>query len=445
MPNQPSISWRILLIPLCALAACPPARAQEAPKPTLSPQQVRLNVESFDVVWTTIRDKHFDAKLNGVDWKQVHDELRPRIEHAGSMAEARKILQQMVERLNQSHFSIIPREVYGAMGIEGRNDARGSGQSGLQVRVIDGRAVATVVDPGSPAASAGIKPGWIIVKAGGELLEPAIAKVAKAFRSSTQREFRLALAAGSRIKGKAGDQVPLELLDGNDKPVKVSLTLAAPKGVPARFGNLPTFYVEFETRPIEKSILYIRLNAFFDLLGVLKSFGESIKTHLDAEGLVLDLRGNPGGIGGMAMGMGGWLVSSPNLKLGTLLTRDSRFNFILNPRPASYSGPVAILIDGCSVSTSEILAGGLRDIGRARTFGTRSAARRAAFDSDQATQRECLSVRFCQLHQSGGRPLEGVGVPADTEVPLTRKALLEGRDPALEAAIAWIHARKRQS
>ena len=445
MPNPPLITWRMLLVPLCALAACPPARAQEAPRSTLSPQQVQRNVESFDLVWTTIRDKHFDPRLNGVDWKQVRDELRPRIEHAGSTAEARKILQQMIERLNQSHFSIIPSEAYGAMGIESKNDPRESGQSGLHVRVIDGRAVVTVVDAGTPADSSGIKPGWIIVKASGELLEPAIASVAKAFQSSTQREFRLALAASTRIRGKVGDQVPLELLDGNNKPVKLSLTLAAPKGVPARFGNLPTFYVEFETRAIEKSILYMRLNAFFDLLGVLKSFGEGIQAHSDADGLVLDLRGNPGGIGGMAMGMGGWLVSSSNSKLGTLLTRDSQFNFILNPRPAAYRGPVAILIDGCSVSTSEILAGGLRDIGRARTFGTRTAGAALPSTVIKLANGDGFQYAFANYISSGGKPLEGIGVAADTEVPLTRKALLERRDQALEAAIAWIRAQKHPS
>src|SRR5438132_10440393 len=43
----------------------------------------------------------------------------------------------------------------------------------------------------------------------------------------------------------------------------------------------------------------------------------------------------------------------------------------LNPRPETFNGRLAILVDGCSMSTSEILAGGLRDLERARIFGTR--------------------------------------------------------------------------
>ncbi len=445
MPNDVASRWRILLAIFFALAACPLTRSQEAPKPTLTHQQVERNVESFDLVWTTIREKHFDPKLNGVDWSEVRAELRPKIEQAGSIAEARKILQEMIERLKQSHFSIIPSDAYGALGIENQNDKHGSGQSGLQVRVIEGRPLVAAVEPGSPAASAGVRPGWVIVKVGGELLEPAITKVDKAYKTSTQREFRLALAASSHLRGKVGDQVTVELLDADDRPVKANLKLAAPRGVPARFGNLPTFYVDFEARPIDQTILYAKLNAFFDPVGVLKSFGEAIKAHSEAEGLVLDLRGNPGGIGGMAMGMGGWLVSSANLKLGTMVTRDSRVNFVLNPRPEAYRGPVAILIDGCSMSTSEILAGGLRDMGRARTFGTRTGGAALPSIVIKLPDGDAFQYAFANYISVGGRPLEGEGVTADVEIPLTRKALLEGRDPTLEAALAWIHSQKHAS
>ena len=76
----------------------------------------------------------------------------------------------------------------------------------------------------------------------------------------------------------------------------------------------------------------------------------------------------------MAMGMAGWLVDKPDERLGAMYLRDATLNFVINPRAEVFAGPVAILVDACSASTSEIFAGGLQDLHRARIFGTRSAA-----------------------------------------------------------------------
>jgi carboxyl-terminal processing protease len=76
-----------------------------------TPEQ-QLNIESFEKVWTTIRDKHWDPKLGGLDWEAIHDEFRPQIEGANSRARVRSLISSMVSRLGQSHFSIIPMEVY---------------------------------------------------------------------------------------------------------------------------------------------------------------------------------------------------------------------------------------------------------------------------------------------------------------------------------------------
>ena len=62
--------------------------APDRTEKTLTPEQRQLNIESFDVVWTTIRDKHFDPNLNGVDWDALRDEYRPKVEQASTMTEA---------------------------------------------------------------------------------------------------------------------------------------------------------------------------------------------------------------------------------------------------------------------------------------------------------------------------------------------------------------------
>ena len=61
--------------------------------------------------------------------------------------------------------------------------------------------------------------------------------------------------------------------------------------------------------------------------------------------LVLDLRGNRGGIAAMAMGLAGWFVEEPNAYLGTMYMRTAELRMVVNPRAGAYDGPVAVLVD----------------------------------------------------------------------------------------------------
>jgi carboxyl-terminal processing protease len=121
-----------------------------------------------------------------------------------------------------------------------------------------------------------------------------------------------------------------------------------------------------------------------------------------------------------------------------MFMRDATLNFVINPRAEVFSGPVAVLLDGDSASTSEIFAGGLQDLGRARVFGTRSAA--AALPSIFTTlpNGDGFQYAIAGYISQGGKALEGEGVTPDEEVKLTRQSLLAGHDAVIDAALAWI-------
>src|SRR6266542_242358 len=78
----------------------------------LTSTQKQLNVESFEHVWKTVRDTHWDPKLGGVDWQAAHDELRPVVEKAATMAAARKAMRDLLARPHQTPFGIIPVDAY---------------------------------------------------------------------------------------------------------------------------------------------------------------------------------------------------------------------------------------------------------------------------------------------------------------------------------------------
>ena len=402
----------------------------------LTPEERRLNIDSFEYVWKTVRDKHWQVKPGGLNWQAVHDELRPAIEKADSMDAARAVMNDMLGRLHQTHFGIVPAEVYADVGSEdhGHNDT-----TGMDVRVAESQVLVTAVDAGSPAATEGVQRGWQIVQIAGVDLGPVVAKLNEAYGKSSLREIMSRRAILSRLDGDSGERVSVMFLDGADKPVTKNLARVKPKGTLTQFGYLYPSYVWFDSSKVGGgNIGYVSFNMFLDPARLMNLFGEAVTSCMQCDGFIIDLRGNPGGLGAMAMGMAGWFIDRRDQRLGTLYMRDATLKFTVNPRAKTFAGPVAILVDGASASTSEILAEGLKDLGRARIFGTHTAAAALPSMFEKLPNGDGFQYAVANYISEGGQPLEGLGVTPDVEAPLTRRALLDGKDPALDAALAWI-------
>ncbi len=402
----------------------------------LTPEQRELNIKSFEHVWSTVRDKHWQTKPGGLDWQAVHDELRPKVEKAVSMDAARAVMSDMLGRLHQTHFGIVPAEVYS--DVDGGSHARGDITAGMDVRVVGAQALVTSVDQGSSAASQGVKPGWQILKIGDTDLEPVVKKLNESYADSTLRDIVVRRAILSRLEGNPGEAIAVEFLDGANQRVTKSIVQGKPRGTLTQFGYLYPMHVWFESSKIGGNIGYARFSMFLDPARLMNLFAEAVQSCKSCEGFVIDLRGNPGGIGAMAMGMAGWFIDERDKRLGTLYMRDSTIKFVVNPRVNTFAGPVAILVDGASASTSEILAGGMKDLGRARIFGSRTAAAALPSVFEKLPNGDGFQYAIANYISEGGKPLEGLGVTPDVETPLSRQALLDGKDPALDAAVGWI-------
>jgi carboxyl-terminal processing protease len=419
-----------------ALACATLAVAQ----PALTPEQKRLNLESFEFIWATIRDQYWDPTFGGLNWNAVRDEFRPRIERAATMPETRSLMGQMLGRLGKSHFAIIPADIYG--DLDSHDDAEGTGSTGIDVRVLEGRTIVTSVEEDSPAWAQGVRPGWEILGIDGTELAPRIQKVATLYRDSTMRELYLARSALAKLAGDEARVARVQFRDGGGTAVTKEVGRIRPRGSLAKFGYLPPSYVWITSRKIEADIGYIAFNLFLDPARLMPEFAGAVHSCTGCAGMIIDLRGNPGGLGIMAMGMAGWFIEKSDQRLGTMYTRQAPVKFIVNPRPPVYSGALAILVDGTSASTSEVFAGGMKDLGRARVFGTRTAGAALPSAIDRLPNGDALQHAMADYISEGGRTLEGLGVIPDVEVKLTREALLSGHDPVLDAAIEWIHARK---
>jgi carboxyl-terminal processing protease len=402
--------------------------------------------ETFDAAWTVVRDSHFDKAMNGVNWDAVRSELRPRAQAARSAGELRTVIRDMLSRLGQSHFALIPH------GADSPSAPLGdlSAQPGFDVRLIGKHLIVTRVDRGSGAERAGVRAGWQLEMIDGVSVEPLLTSLSEA-ASERLRPLEAWRVATQRLRGPTASTLRLSFTDHAGSRAEVSIERQAEGGQPVRVGNLPTMFVrvQSETRqtPRGGTAGVITFNVWMAAVDAL--FQKAVDEFRTADGMVIDLRGNPGGLAAMIMGIAGHFLDERK-PLGVMKTRDSELTFFANPRRVTaagervqpYAGPLAILVDSTTGSASECFAGGMQSLGRARVFGQVSMGQALPAQFMRLPNGDVLIYAFGDFVTSDGTRLEGRGVIPDEVVPLSRDALLAGRDPTLDAALAWIDSRK---
>lgn len=397
---------------------------------------------AFDQVWETVRDTHWDASLIEAVWIPAREKYLEQIKNANSRTAATLILQEMLMELKQSHFHIIPAETYTNMNK--MSERGGNGWSGLDFRVIQDQFIVTKVAPDSPAAQAGIEVGWLLQDIQLPTEEEAVTptqlkeiadKVSKYDRS--RRETLLAFLARDLTSGAIGQSLQLTFLDNQDQRRQLHLQLEKGPGAFTKFGNLPGAYITFEYRPLPNKIGYIQFNAFLDAPRLIKEYQAALHNEQSANGVVIDLRGNMGGLGVLAMGMSGWLVDEPH-SLGRMKQKVNTIKLAINPRKPRFSKPVAILVDECSVSCAELFPGGLQELKAARLFGSRTAGQVIPAGAVKLPTGDGFLFAMAGLESESGYIWEGNGVQPDEPVELTRELLQRDPDPALTAALKWI-------
>jgi carboxyl-terminal processing protease len=305
------------------------------------------------------------------------------------------------------------------------------------------------VTAGSAAARAGVRPGWIVSRVDTFDIA-ALATRRPAALDERKFSFQAPQVTHARLMGAPGSTVTVTFRDDGNRDVSRTLERAAVAGTPVTFSHLPTMYVESERRDTTRDgarIGIIRFNVW--MTAVVPPVDSAIEAFRAADGIVFDLRGNPGGVAGIVMGMAGHLLDT-TAALGVMRSREATLRFVANPRRVNvrgervvpYAGPVAILVDEMSASTTEFFAAGLQELGRARVFGARSSGQAIPAQLTQLPNGDVLYHAVADFTTPKGVRIEKDGVVPDEPAPLTRDALLAGRDPALEAALGWI-ARQR--
>lgn len=442
---------------LLAVGACTVPQTQVVPldsgttSETVRDISRELAVETFDSAWSIVYETHFDTTFNGIDWLALKRELRPRAAAAGDTEGLRLVIEDMLARLGQSHFALIPSEKADSLDPASNGAvARGAGDPGLDVRLIGDQVVVSRVDEGGAAAGAGVKPGWVVVAVEGE----PVARLLETARHSAEQQplgVRIWKRVMSRLAGPSGTTRQLTLLDGDDRDRELDLVLEPRPGIPVKFGNFPTFFARFESRRLDGDDVSAGVIWFNNwMVPLVAQFDAAVDRFRELDGVIIDLRGNTGGLGAMVMGVAGHFYTRKTT-LGIMKTRDTELRYFANPRRTDkagnpvepYGGPTAILIDEMTASASEIFAGGMQTTGRVRVFGQRSMGAVLPAATKRLPNGDVLYHAIGDFATATGERLEGRGVLPDEPVRLTREALLQGVDSCLVAALRWIEGQGR--
>ena len=393
-----------------------------------------LRYQTFETVWQTVNDAYFDPEFGGVDWAAVREKYRQQLAGAQNVAQLRALLGRMLGELRKTHFAIIPRE--GA--VFNPSERVRIGSAGVELTSLGNSPAVAAVDKASPGQAAGLRPGDVIESVNGKPLAPVAENLSKSGFTEPRVRAYLAGYVDSFLTAAVGESVSLGVAraDGKHEVVKVTCGPTQAQWSDP-IGYFPSMPVRTDNRMDGKDVAIIKFNVFVPQ--VMRQIRAFMKTVGPNCGLVIDVRGYPGGVTTMASGICG-ILCGREASLGSLHLRDSSVDLPVYPSAHPFNGPVAVLIDSRSASTSEVLAAGIRDIGRARIFGEKSPGMALPSFYKSLPTGDLFQYAVADFTTPRNVSLEGNGVEPDVAAAPSRDDLARGRDPALEAAEAWIRS-----
>lgn len=286
-------------------------------------------------------------------------------------------------------------------GLEGKFDGIGA-----EVTIKDGQLMVIAPLAGSPAAEAGIQPGDAILEIDGV--------------STADMSLYEAIL---KVRGPKGTSVSLLILHQDEtEPVEIVIVRDV----------IEVASVNFEMRG---DIAYINITEFTDQTNEeLSLVLEAIDTE-NASGIILDLRGNPGGGVGAVVNVASRFIDEDELVFSI---RDNEGNLDIikaNSQEITSDLPMVVLVDGFSASGSEVLAGAFQDNGRATITGKTTFGKGSVNYLIQLVDGSGLYITYARWLTPNGSLIEGKGIVPDIELELT------GED-AIHWAIDYLHGNR---
>jgi len=315
----------------------------------------------------------------------------------------RKLVQGAIKGMVQSldpHSTFLSKDEHQELLSETKGSFSGIG---IEITVRDN--VLTVVSPieGTPAYKAGIQAGDKIVRIEGK--PTADMTLPEAVRS---------------IRGEKGTKVTLTIMrEGAEKPLEFTVTRDV---IPIK---------SVRSTLLNPKIAYVRVSNFQSKTTTdLSAELEKLESGSRLEGLILDLRNNPGGLLSQAIE-----VSDLFLESGVIVSTRGRessqdMKATAHKKKTDRSYPIVVLVNGGSASAAEIVAGALQDNKRALILGTKTFGKGSVQTIIPLSDGSGLRLTTAMYYTPSGRSIQASGIEPDVELKFVPPAAEEGKDKA---------------
>jgi carboxyl-terminal processing protease len=324
----------------------------------------------------------------------------------------------MVESLDP-HSTFLDAAEYDEMQVSTAGSYSGVG---IEVAEQDGQVVVVAPIEGSPAERAGVLSGDVLLEVDGKPVEPA------ALDETIER-----------MRGHAGSSVHLVLArEGEPEPLQFELERSEVHVHTVRAEPLPGRYG------------YVRVTHFSDSTpGDFDAALIALQSASDAplKGLVLDLRDNPGGVLESAVGVADSFLDAGLIVRADGRTPESRFEMDATSGDLLGGAPVVVLVDRGSASGAEIVAGALRDHGRATLMGERTFGKGSVQTVMPLSNGEALKLTTSRYFTPSGRSIQERGLEPDVRIAAKtlelprRPEANPAADPAVRSALQYLRDR----
>ena len=356
---------------------------------TIKPQKL------FEKTWKEIDSGFYDSSLNSQDWKYWKKHYKGKIK---TDEDAKVAIDTMIASLDDDYSKYLNKKEY-----QEQTSSIESKISGIGVNIMNdsGKIIVFSVLDNTPAKEAGIKANDVINKVDDKSVSGMnISEVA------------------SLVRGKEGTVVKLELIRKHRKIIK--------------YVKRKSIKIESVKSSVKRDIGYIQISSFIGT-STSTEFLSALEKTKDSKGLILDLRGNTGGLLANAV-----FIANMFLDKGTIVNIVSRDGKVENIKAQNTTAvidkPVVILVDGASASASEILSGALKDHHKAVLVGTRTFGKGMVQRIIPLPNSTGLNLTIAKYLTPNGSDINKKGITPDYVVNYTEKDVISHKDPQREKA-----------
>ena len=349
----------------------------------------------FENVWLAIRDNYYDSTLNQQYWNRWKDHYRGKIK---TDEDAQVAIQTMLESLNDPYSKYMNKKEYADQNTSINSKITGIG---VNIATNSGKIQIMNVMEGTPAQYANLQVGDFIIGIDGKDVNGLpLADIA------------------NLVRGPENSFVELTILRGKDKFTKKIIR--------------KEIKIKTVKSSIDKNIGYIQIMTFIGSTTP-NEFLEALEKTQKTEGLILDLRGNTGGLLPNAIFIANLFIPEGNIV--SIVGRNGyRYDIQAQDTEFNIQKPTIVLVDGASASASEILSGALKDYKKAKLLGSKTYGKGMVQKIIPLPNETGLNLTVAKYLTPNGTDINQKGITPDIEVKFTIEDIKKQNDIQLISA-----------